>query len=572
MAKSAAKIAFYNFKWQFVTLVLFNTTLMCGVNTFLRSYSKNAVVADDSYIPVSSQHTRQFVLFANNLDGIKNLLAWLELHTYDTTARYMIICQSRSTGNCDETNALEVLWQRRIVNVIFINDVFNNGSSGYYYQYGDKCKNSPPIKVSNWDSCVGTNESRYCAGKFLIPLQNMYECPIIVSTFWQPPFMYINDGVPSGADGDLLRIIIDALNATLVLMEPSRGSGWGNLDDNGSWVGSLGDLYYDLANFSMVSASITQARYDAFELSSFYFTTNIVWITHPPIPEPSSFKLLRPFKPDARIALGLSFVFVVILALIFKTNFCTSVFESINSCRLPDSVIFLAWKMCMGQAITIIPLKMTVLYLILFWIWYCFLVRTFYQVHLINSLKTEVYSSEFSSIEDAIAAGYSFGGGPALQEYYVDSPSVYDKWEDIDISGYKTLMSNLSQGMKFVLAVNLASVKIFLKTPGRKLHILPQQVICSPIGIFLKKSSPFTIIINRILKRLFEYGIPQMIFKNYTASDLTDKSTEENKPIKLIYCTGCYIILSIGWIASFILFIIELYMKRETNQVIRFRN
>nr|XP_034837740.1 uncharacterized protein LOC117993971 [Maniola hyperantus] len=572
MAQSAAKIAFYNFKWQFVTIVFFNTTLLCGVNSFLQSYKKNAVVASDSYNPRFTMTTRQFVIFGTNLDDIHHLVTWMKEQMFDTSSKYLIICQSSERKDCDEVVALEYLWHLRIMNVIFINDIFKNGTTGYYYEYGKECKNTLPIKVSYWDSCVSTNESKYCAGIFPMPFRNMYGCPLIVSTFPQPPLMYINDGVPSGADGDLLRIIIDALNARLVLMQPSRGDGWGNLDDNGSWVGSLSDVYYDLANISMTSASITQARYSAFELSSFYYTCTLIWITHPPEPEPSYYKLLRPFKLPAWIALGLSFLFVVFLAVFFKTNFCMSVWHEINSDHLSDRVIFLAWEMCMGLPVTINPLKMAVLYLILFWIWYCFLMRTFYQVHLINSLKTEVYSSEFSNLEDAIAAGYPFGGGAALKEYYIETPSVYENWEDKDILEIKTTMLNLTHGMQYVLAINSAVVQQFLKQPGRKLHILPRQIVSSPVGIFLKKYSPFTLVLNRILKRLCEFGFPQTIFKNNTVSHFVGKSADQEKPIKLIHFTGCYIIMLIGWVSSFILFIIEMCIKKRRNIIITFSN
>lgn len=133
-------------------------------------------------------------------------------------------------------------------------------------------------------------------------------------------------------------------------------------------------------------------------------------------------------------------------------------------------------------------------------------------------------------------------------------------------------MLNLTHGMKYVLAANVAAVKDFLKLPGRKLHILPHQIVNSPIGIFMKRFSPFISIINRKLERLFEFGIPQKIFKNNTKARTVYKLQDENKPIKLIYCTGCYIILFIGWVSSFAVFIIELLMEKQRRRVITFRN
>ncbi|XP_046974288.1 ionotropic receptor 25a-like [Vanessa cardui] len=570
LAKSAAKIAFHNFKWHYVTLVLLNSAVSCGVSAFLQEYNKTAIVANVNLKPRYSEITKQFVLFGQKIDDVIYLIEWLEDHKFNYIGKFLIICQSNEFNDCDETEAVEMLWNHKITNVVFIKHKPNCGAIGYTYDFGHNCKNSPPTKLDNWENCIQNGDR--CGDMFPIKLKNLYGCPLVVSTFIQVPYMDISDDDPSGADGDLLRILIEALNATLVIMTPQYGNGWGNLDENGTWVGSLGDLYYDLANFSMTSASITQSRNQDFQISNFYYTITLGWVTHPPELELPYYKLLRPFKVDTQIAFLVSFALVVITVLIFKTNICIYLYKKMKFGRIPDKVLFSSWEICMGQPISLFPANMSLCYLVLMWIWYCFLMRTFYQVHLINSLKTDIYSTQLLSIEQAIEAEYPFGGGAALKDYYINNSLVYDNWQHMESNQYYTIMLNLTEGMKFVLAMNLATAKVFLKQPGRKLHILPQKIINCPAVIFFKRFSPLVPPINRIIERLVEFGWVDVIFRNNTVTNNIERSEDVDKPIKLSNFTGCYVILLCGWTLSFVLLIIEKYYIKKQNRDSLYRN
>ncbi|CAB3238940.1 unnamed protein product [Arctia plantaginis] len=143
-------------------------------------------------------------------------------------------------------------------------------------------------------------------------LKKMNLCPLFVSTFIQPPYMNILNGTPIGANGDLLRIIAYGLNSTLVMIISHRGDGWGFRDENGTWMGSFGDIYDDLANLSMTSAAVTLSRFSTFQISRPYCTVPVVWVTHPGTLQNAALKLLYPLKEDARIALIVSFAFVIL--------------------------------------------------------------------------------------------------------------------------------------------------------------------------------------------------------------------------------------------------------------------
>nr|AXF48848.1 ionotropic receptor IR17 [Lobesia botrana] len=242
---------------------------------------------------------------------------------------------------------------------------------------------------------------------FPLKLQNFHTCQVIVSTFIQVPYMSLKTGIPRGADGDLLVLIGEALNATLKVMTPYKGDGWGMPDKDGNWIGSLGDIYNDLANFSMTSGAITLTRFKTFHMSKDYNSINMVWVTHPAIPLPSWQKLLRPFQMKARISLAVSFLLVVVVALFARfSDIWVKIRQKMAFARRRTCVVFYSWTICMGMPITSLPSKPAILTAFLLWLFYCFMIRTFYQASLIHAMKDNSNYPEFEDLEDILNSGY----------------------------------------------------------------------------------------------------------------------------------------------------------------------
>ncbi|CAG4992417.1 unnamed protein product [Parnassius apollo] len=532
--------------------------MLCGIEFFSKAYGKSVIVGYGAFYPQFSVNTHQYVLFGTDIQNIGLMLEWMQKHQFDNTGKYVVVCVSKE--DCDESEGVEMLWNYKIINVVFLKTGII-ATESMAYTYFDKrydCKEVRPVKLDNWFSCIDIDHRKNCSEMFPLKLRQLQSCPIIVSTFAQTPYMMINNGVPSGTDGDLLRLIAEKLNASLQLMTPQRGIGWGKLEENGTWSGSLADVYYDLANFSMTSASITLSRFSHFHMSVDYNTVSVVWVTHPSAMESPSLKLIRPFEIEVRITLALSFLLVVILAVLIKSK-CWNSMLAINISLPRRSLVFYSWELCMGLPSTKLPTKSAFLYLVMFWIWYCFLIRTFYTVFLIKALKTNVYSSDIQKIDDALAANYGIGGGIALKDYFIDEPEIYNRWINFESNEIFSALMNMSEGAKRVTAINLETTKLFQRNQSKNLHILAQKVISSPTVLFFKKYSPLTEAINAILTQLVETGFVSKIYNIYTKSYFIKKSGHQKKAINLAHFTGCYAVLIGGWILSFIFFIRELY-------------
>lgn len=563
IAKSAAKIAISNFQWSFTTLLLFNSSMVSGVDLFLKLYKKTQIVGKGTFYPPFAQRTRQYILFGTDIVNIEQMLHWMSFHQFDNTGNYIVTCQSQ---NCNENHAINIFWNYRITKVVFVKLDVKGEVTGYTFFHPDEnCQTSKPMKIQ-----VCAYEDSSCSGMFPHKLKNLHGCPITVSTFKQVPYMNITNGKPSGADGDLLLLIAKGLNASLKMMTPRIGDGWGRMQANGTWSGSLADLLDDVANFSMTSAAITLTRFSHFQMSIGYFTANVVWITHPADAKPASVRLFQPFETLSQIVLAVSFIFVGLGAWFVNSQYWPYIgIKSNDMKKSNDSVIFYSWMICMGLPSTKLPAKPAFVYMTLFWIWYCFLIRTFYQVCLISSLQGDFYYDELNSIEDAYYKNYSFGGGSALKDYYIDYPLVYDNWQNIDTTDIIPTLMNLSQN-KFVLAMNLETAKTVIKKNKLWVRIIPQKVINSPTVIFFKKFSPLADSVNIILWRLIEAGFTDKLYKTYATKSGAQYDTSR-EPITLEHYTGCYMILLLGYAVSTVLFIIEIFQRKLLNFCLRFR-
>ncbi|XP_038220073.1 uncharacterized protein LOC119838277 [Zerene cesonia] len=563
LAETAAHIAIHNFRWQYPSLILFNTTLMCGVNAFIGSYNKTVIIGQSTFNPWFIENTKQFVLFLDNIDALIIMLEWLKIQRFNNTGKYLVICNSAEQNNCDEYRAVSLFWQYQIANIILMKYKFQE-PNGFTYFLDVSCLNSPPSKLDRWDACFQNKNEESCSDIFPLKFKNLHECPLIVSSFEQEPYMTINDGIPSGADGDLLRVIIQALNAKLTIMTPRIGTGWGKLEENGTWSGSLADIYYDWANFSMTSASLTLRRFMHFQISTSYKSVTLAWVTHPSGLEPASFRLLRPYNVRARRGLLILLALVCIIAIFFKI-----LKVKLNMPDIPDNILFHSWEICMGLPATRLPTKWVLSGCTMLWMLYCYLIRTLYQVYLINCLQTDFRLEDLVTIEDAIEAGYPFGGGLALKDLFIEYPLIYDNWQNVESSNIHPTLGQLSNGLKFVLAMDYETARMFLRVPNRKLHILPHKILNSPTVIFFKKYSWLAQSIDTILTRLIESGLCDKIYKDNTFIKIIDDS-DAAKVINIDAFKGCYFILLCGWTIASIAFVIEKYIYSRKKRYHKF--
>lgn len=567
MGKAAAKIAFYNFDWRYVALVVHNALNMISLEIFLKNYNKSVVLKFGKFI-AQKRATRipQFVIFGKDSYDIIDMILWLDKSQYDNSAKYIIICASYGYDDtCDESNVFATLSSVFIINVIYIRSKSDTEFEMFTYDIvvPEKCVNNVPYKLDVSNNCTDDN---CLINLYPRKLKNFYKCPLIVSTFHQPPFMILNNETsePSGGDGEILNILSAALNATLKIKIPADGNVWGRYHD-GNWTGSLGDVYNNHAHMSVCSLPVSARKSSNFTTSLIYNSMDIVWTAAIPPQKPSWEKLLSPLDTSIRVGLFLIFICIAIINAMTRLDTWRRIRMVLKIGPIRSSLLFYSWALFLGTSILKMPKNRSLLILVYSWIWYCFVIRSAYQAALINSLKTKIYEEYYPSFDSVLKGRHPYGGFSTLRQYYSDDPFIYENWKVLDFNESYNILDKISEGTSdFVLAYNKENIiEYLMESNGHKrLQIIPQKIISSPIAIYFKKHSALASPVNRILSFAIESGFSQIVHRNYLRHKKYIFQLTSNKvynPLTLDNFKSCMLLMIVGWFLCLIFFIVETY-------------
>lgn len=560
-AELAAKIAYYNFEWRYVTIVFYYNLNFFGGYNFLKNYQKSVAIKYGSVLRIINPLIPQYVVFGTDTLNILYIIrSLIKTKNIYNIGKFIIVCMSEN--DCDQNIIFKSCFNYKIVNVILIrptSDSLEPSAYTYYPIVPGKCANHDPIKLNVSLNCL--NDLCF---KELYPLKynNLYGCEIIISTFEQHPYMYINkeSNEVSGNDGDILMLLLRTLNAKHYIVDNSDGSGH---FQNNSWTGSMGDIFYDKANFSMTSASLTYTKYGNFQISVPYNSMDAIWVTSMSEPSPSWEKLIHPFKLYVRFILLLIFISIIIINIFIKTKKLENIRKILKIKPPKSNLIFYSWLIFLGVPILRMPSKSVILIVVYLWIWSCLIIRSVYQAALISSLKMKIYEENFQTFDEVLEAEYPFGGPTNLKEYFKEQPKIFNKWKDIKSDHIVKVLDNLAdKSLTFVMAINKNVVLDYLLNQNntKQLHIIPGNILSSPSVLYFKKFSPLTTSINRILSAIVEGGFTQTSAFNLKRDRKLILNLISDTPdsLKLTHFAGPILILIVGWIICIVLFFIEI--------------
>lgn len=151
----AAKVAYYNFEWRFLTIVMFNTLQVMGLNTFLMHYQQSVIVKLGRFLPAKRSAVPQMVIFGEDSSEISSTLRWTVKSKYDTNGKFIIIC-ALLEQDCDEQKIFQTLQSLLILNVVLLKTSHKtNKSLAYSYDFvsNGKCKNNVPYQLDLFPAC-----------------------------------------------------------------------------------------------------------------------------------------------------------------------------------------------------------------------------------------------------------------------------------------------------------------------------------------------------------------------------------------------------------------------------------
>lgn len=292
---------------------------------------------------------------------------------------------------------------------------------------------------------------------------------------------------------------------------------------------------------------------------------DIVWTAAIPPQKPSWEKLLNPLDTSIRIGLFLMFFSIAIINAMSRLDTWRRILKNFKIGHIKSSLLFYSWSLFLGVSILKMPTNRSLLMLVYCWIWYCFVIRSAYQAALMNSLKTKMYDEYYLSFDSVLKGRHLYGGMSTLREYYADDPFIYENWKVLDFNESYDILDEISERTSdFVLAFNKENIIEYLvqSNSDKRVQIIPQKIISSPIVMFFKKYSVLTSQVDRILSLAVEAGFTQITHKNYLRHKkylFELASDKEYNPLTLDNFKSCMLLMVGGWLLGLIFFVVEAY-------------
>ncbi|KAJ0178852.1 hypothetical protein K1T71_005627 [Dendrolimus kikuchii] len=557
----AATIAYFNFEWRYTTLVMFNALDDYSLHSFLRSYDRSIIVKLGRFLPHIRTQIPQFVIFGQSSTEIIATVRFLDFAKYDISGKYIIVCPSSELHTCEERQIFQTLAKHYILSAVLLKKSTNNEPLVYSYQIikPGKCINGEPDLLDWAPKC---KNSTCFQSIFYEKISNFHLCPLYISTLEQPPFMYLNKNAsnPSGGDGEVIKLVANLMNATLIMRKPENGYDTGHYE-NGSWTGCLGDAFNSRAHASMCLAPLTSHKYDNFQISFPYYSMDIVWAAKYPALRPYWEKIVNPLKNNIRVMLLFIFIGIIFVNTVVKMNICRKLIKTFKIVSLKQNLLFYSWLIFLGMPVSRMSNRVVFQILICTWVWFSFIIRSAYQAALISSLKHNVYQAKLNNWSDVLC--FSYGGMPSFREYFHDNHEIFDNWTNVNFADTFQILDEILDGNSdFVLALHKdIIIHSVMKYNGSKhLQVLPEKIVRSPTVMFFKKFSPLTGTMNKILRAIYEGGFIQHIYNKYLMNEnqfkLKTKVYEIDR-LKVQHFSGCFIVLIVGYCLSFIYFLVE---------------
>lgn len=553
------------------------TILLLNYNNDLNVLHKNicaSMVLSDTNAMKIDKSFDIVIILDNGLKWDQFGVNFWDFRYFAKNAKFIIISNERSLSSITEC-----FWKMRILPVHVLVPAGNVIDVYSYSPFGiQNCSDlSAPKLLTKWNKSKRQFESFWNKETRV----DLMKCPINISFMDFPPYA-IRDKTKvevkdmAGIEGNMMNTIADKLNFSARFINEGE-TGWGGFDPP---KGLLGNLYTGRSDFAFGGLYPIPIRYEYLDAAFTHnFIDSSVFITidgaaHRP-PEWVTIFVME-FTP--------TFWLLVLLTYIISVIFSWILFKMTDLRRNYSIIKILAFFIGQSQRF---DKKWTIRFFILSWTLFGFIITSAYQSAMsgrltappqlpnINTLK-ELVNSDL--VITAPAMALTLFNAKDDDETSRIMRGIHDKAKPEGRSIAEMLIVILKE--KNVAFMHHEPILKYytstMKEVGVHIHFLEEVLLQNYPCILLQKNSFFTKAASRIISRLFDGGL----FLKWAEDIFVEKKKKGKKELKSLNIErfyGLLIILCIGWVLSFLVFLSEClvkklslcYFKRKSRNVMR---
>lgn len=414
---------------------------------------------------------------------------------------------------------------------------------------------------------------RFLKGRDLFPekLDNLQGFPLRVATFEHPPsVVYQHDEDDPrkvldrlGVDMQIVQTLAGARNFSLEFTEVSHDELWGYELPNGTWLGLVGQVFYEKADVGACNMFLDLHRWRQVDYSVPYNFERGCFVAPAPKPLVNWQAPLLPFS-------GLTWASIAV-ALALCGGLLYAVVALSSQAELPEFRSVVHDYLYMAAAFTmraphIRPSQPPVrVYVGFVWL-FCLILATAYSANLVAFLSSNQMSAPVDTLEQLSRSGLRIGGHAFWKTQFSASidPLVRDFSNVLESDVELSSLFDRVEGGEFALIENKQYLELqagarFTYGSRTTIRIVPECLLPYSIGLAFQKNSPLKRNFDGVILRLFESGVLQkwkeevvtFYRRQYSGRKLDDEFANTRvRPLELTQLQGVFFVLGLGYVAA----------------------
>ncbi|XP_037932776.1 uncharacterized protein LOC119667545 [Teleopsis dalmanni] len=417
-----------------------------------------------------------------------------------------------------------------------------------YFPFNSKvCHSSVPELYVTFEGILERENFRLPKKYFPDKLLNMHGCQLVVTTWHDPPFVFIDYFNKSGnilrihgIEGNLLTFIAEKLNFTIRILEPPERD-HGVVTENGTVTGAMKMIVDGTSNITMASFLYNKMRADAMQAAYSYISCSLM-LTIPKGHQLSPFKRLT--KP---------FSYIIWIGL--KTN------------RIPFTNL---WSTLYGISIhNRLPKKNFARYTLAIWLIYTLVLRNAYLSELYSILQDGRTLTSLDTIQEVVEQNYTFyTTQPLVTMLKASIKSVKlklaDSFDDLSRNVHNHLFLKDESLVVPLMAPYILAYNQNKSNHAHPLNVLHEKLTMVPITLYMRKHSYLLYKFNEIITFLMSSGFIRKFEDVYLDTKYLVKK-EFHMPIALSFWLlfGLFTIYIFLLLLCTFVFFLELWSTRS---------
>ncbi|KAK4312201.1 hypothetical protein Pmani_016354 [Petrolisthes manimaculis] len=399
----------------------------------------------------------------------------------------------------------------------------------------------------------------------------------------------------TGIDVQIINTLALYLNFTYEVKRPSDGQ-WGNLLDNGTITGMIGEVANRVAHLAICQITITRKREKVIDFSTPYYFDSLTVVSRTPQLRSRALAAFSPFTAQVWLSIGLFTLGLGPLTRLFtwlapppdshrpvssqegrvmshQREVVFNTYTKGSTTRGVSEFSFHFFRSLVVQSNLLYPRPWYLRFLFVSWYLFCFYVYALYSGTLMAVLAVPSYETPVDSLWDlpaAVAQGFSVGfvKDTSIQYIFQEAKGgVYQEvWKLLDYTNFVRYpdhaFDKITQEKYLFISYQMNSELRAVQRGRQRFYFAQQTFYPQGYGIACFSGAPFLPKFNQMLMRMLSSGLILhwkdielgRAYSSSSASSSTPTLTGNRKPgaITLEHLQAAFFVLVLGFLTAVI--------------------